>query len=313
LTLPQCPSFDICPSCFNSIIAPTEFRHLFVPAARRPPDVEVLCDFGSSPWYRIAWLLTRKERRRDLNLFYGLANIAANYQPCLGKHEAVRQWHSVIDHKTGAPVRGFDVCYSCVKSVEILLPTIRGVFVRTESSSSPRICDLRFDSKRFVQYFDALETAADLASYHDDPPDTRDLASLARRLAMFEECQQDKDLLDRRWHMITQLPEFTVCEECFDEVVWPELEEGKAIPLMFNKTLQRLPKASCQLYSAKMRGIFRLAVDSGDYKMLASKARERKSIESAYKANLGELRRQKGGGIVEREVGRLEEEWRKWE
>ena len=62
-----------------------------------------------------------------------------------------------------------------------------------------------------------------------------------------------------------------------------------------------------------MRGIFRLAVDSGDYKMLASKARERKSIESAYKANLGELRRQKGGGVVEREVGRLEEEWRKWE
>ncbi|KAK0101206.1 hypothetical protein ONS95_012813 [Cadophora gregata] len=323
LTLPQCPSFDICPSCFNSIIAPTDFRNLFIPAARRPPDVEVLCDFGSSPWYRIAWLLTRKERRRDLNLFYGLANIAASYPPCLGKHEAIRQWHSVIDHKTGAPVRGFDVCFSCVKSVEVLLPTIRGVFVRTETTPSPRICDLRFDSKRFVQYFDALETTADLASYHDDAPDTRDLASLARRLALFEECQQDKDLLDRRWHMITQLPEFTVCEECFDEVVWPELEENKAIPLMFNKNLQRLPKASCQLYSAKMRGIFRLAVDSGDYKMLASKARERKKIESAYKANLGELRRQKGfgssggnasvTGVVEREVGRLEEEWRKWE
>ncbi|KAH9208637.1 hypothetical protein DL95DRAFT_527293 [Leptodontidium sp. 2 PMI_412] len=313
LTLPQCPSFDICPSCFDSIIAPTDFRHQFIPAARRPADVEVLCDFGSSPWYRIAWLLTMKERRRDLGLFYGLANVATSYPPCLGKHEAVRQWHSVIDHKTGAPVRGFDVCYSCVKSVETLLPTIRGVFVRTDSGPGPRICDLRFDSKRFVQYFDALETTADHASYHDDPPDTRDLASLARRLALFEECQQDKDLLDRRWHMITQLPEFTVCEECFDEVVWPELEEDKAIPLMFNKTLQRLPKASCQLYSAKMRGIFRLAVDSGDYKMLASKARERKCIELAYKANLNELRRQKGNGIVEREARRLEEEWRKWE
>ncbi|KAL2067635.1 hypothetical protein VTL71DRAFT_15731 [Oculimacula yallundae] len=317
LTLPQCPSFDICPSCFNSIIAPTDFRNLFVPAARRPADVEVLCDFGSSPWYRIAWLLTIKERRRDLNLFYGLANIAASYPPCLGKHEAIRQWHSVIDHKTGAPVRGFDVCYSCVKSVEVLLPNIRGVFVRTESGPGPRICDLRFDSKRFVQYFDALETAADHASYHDDPPDTRDLASLARRLALFAECQHNKDLLDRRWHIITQLPEFTVCEECFDEVVWPELEEDKAIPLMFNKSLQRLPKASCQLYSPKMRGIFRLAVDSGDYKMLASKARERKSIESAYKANLNELRWQKGigngNGISEREVIRLEDEWKKWE
>ena len=39
----------------------------------------------------------------------------------------------------------------------------------------------------------------------------------------------------------------------------------------------------------------------------------RRDIHAWYKANLGELRRQKGGGIVEREVGRLEEEWRKWE
>ncbi|CZT10188.1 related to ser/arg-related nuclear matrix protein [Rhynchosporium agropyri] len=319
LTLPQCPSFDICPSCFNSIIAPTDFRHLFILAARRPQEVEVLCDFGSSPWYRIAWLLTMKERRRDLNLFYGLANISANYPPCLGKHEAIRQWHSVIDYKTGSPIRGFDVCYSCVKSVEVLLPNIRGVFVRIDSGSSPRICALRFDSKRFVQYFDALETCADNASFHSKLPDTRDLASLARRLAMFEECQHDKDLLDRRWHIITQLPELTVCEECFEEVVWPELEEGKAIPAMFNKTLKRIERASCQLYSPKMRGIFRLAVDSGDYKMLATKARERKAVEGKFKGNLAELRRQKsagmgnGSGVVEREVARLEEEWRKWE
>ncbi|KAI9049651.1 hypothetical protein LZ554_006676 [Drepanopeziza brunnea f. sp. 'monogermtubi'] len=314
LTLPECPGFDICPSCFNSITASTVFRYLFIPAPRRPPDVEVLCDFGSSPWYRIAWLLTIKERRRDLNLFYGLARNSTKYPPCLGKHEAVRQWHSVIDHKTGAPVRGFDVCYSCVKSVETLLPAIRGVFVCTDTTPSTRVCDLRFDSKRFVQYFDALENCADRVSdYHDALPDTRDLVSLARRLALFEECQRERDLVDRRWHVITHLPEFTVCEECFDEVVWPELEEGKAIPLMFNKTLQRLPKASCQLYSAKMRGIFRLAVDSGDYQMLASKARERKSLERAWKGDMEIMRRGVGGAGVERELRRLEEEWRRCE
>ncbi|KUJ11416.1 uncharacterized protein LY89DRAFT_225225 [Mollisia scopiformis] len=316
LTLPQCPSFDICPSCFNSTIAPTEYRHLFVPAPRRSPNTEVLCDFGSSPWYRIAWLLTVKERRRDLQLFYGLAHVANTIQPCLGKHEAYRAWHSVVDPKTGGLIRGFDVCYSCVKSVETLLPAIRGVFMMTEnhnSSGGPRVCDLRFDSKRFVQYFDALETAADRAGYHNGPPDTRDLASLAKRLALFDECRHDTELIDQKWHIITQLPEFTVCEECFDEVVWPELEEEKAIPMMFNKTLQRLPKASCQLYSAKMRGVFRLASDSGDYKMLASKARERKTMELAYKANMAELRRRKGDWDAVREMNRLEDEWRRYE
>ena len=252
------------------------------PAADRSLDEDVLCDFGSSPWYRIAWLLTLKEQRHDLQMFYGLANVARTIQPCLGKHEAVRQWHSVIDPRFGAPVRDFNVCYNCVKRMEILLPSTRGVFLRT-SSGPPgvgRVCDLRFDSKRFIRYFDALETMAENADQDDEPPDTRDFASLAKRLATLEECQQDTELIDRRWHIITTLPEFTVCEECFDEVVWPELEEEKAIPLMFNKTLQILPKASCQMYSKRMRDVFQKAVDGGDYKLLASKARERTIMEA---------------------------------
>lgn len=252
-----------------------------------------------------------------MKLFYGLADIATKVQPCLGKHEAVRQWHSIVDPKTRSPVRGFDVCYSCVKSVETLLPALRGTFVRIESHSSPatpRVCDLRFDSKRFIQYFDVLETTADRADYDDTDPDLRDVAHLARTLASMPECQQDKELIDKRWHIITQLPEFTVCEECFDEIVYPELEDRKSIPIMFNKTLQRIPSASCQLYSTKMRGIFRLAVDSDDYKLLAAKARERKRVELAYKANLAELRKNaKGVPVVEKEIARIAEEWRKWE
>jgi hypothetical protein len=63
-----------------------------------------------------------------------------------------------------------------------------------------------------------------------------------------------------------------------------------------------------------MRGIFRVATDADDYKLLASKARERKTIEMAYKANLRELKMQgKGNLAVDREMKRVEEEWRKWE
>jgi hypothetical protein len=324
LTLRQCPSFDICPSCFSSTIAPTEFRHLFEPAARRPPDTAVICDFGSSPWYRIAWLLTLKEKRRDLKLFYGLADIAVNVKPCLGKREAIRQWYTIRDLKSGAPLRGFDVCYSCVRSVETLLPAVRGVFIRNDAyaSNPARVCDLRFDSKRFIQYFDALETTADLSSNMYEPPDTRDLVYLCHKLAMLPECQRDKDLLERKWHLITQLPEFPVCEECYDEVVYPEIDDGKAIAKLFAKDLKRLPRASCQLYGERMRGLFRLAVDSGDYKLLAAKARERRVAEEKFKREVGELKRQligsgQGGmGVerdIEREIERKEEEWRRWE
>jgi hypothetical protein len=318
LTLPQCPSFSICPSCFNSTIAPTEFRDHFVRAPPRSSSTEVLCDFGSSPWYRIAWLLTIKERRKDLKLFYGLAHVSATTPPCLGKHEAVRQWHSIIDPKSRAPIQNFDVCYSCVKSIETLLPPIRGIFVRTDvhgSAGVGRVCDLRFDSKRFIQYFDALETTADRADDDDEDPDTRSLASLVRRLALIEECQRDKELTDGRWHLITQLPEFTVCDECFDEVVWPELDDGKAIPSMFNKKQQILPKASCQLYSERMRAVFSKAVDGADYKLLASKARERKTVELAYRANLDSMKRQLkvNPQAAVKEIERITAEWKKWE
>jgi hypothetical protein len=179
-----------------------------------------------------------------------------------------------------------------------------------------RVCDFHFDSKRFIKYFDLLETTADRADENDAPADPRALVSLAKRMAKLPECQRDKDLVDRHWNVITQLPEFTVCEECFEEIVWPELEEEKAIPMMFHKSLQRLPKASCQLYSPKMRGIFRTAVDVDDYKLLASKARERKTVETAYKSNLESLKRQASMGkvnpkFVAMETRRVQDEWAK--
>lgn len=303
-------------------MAKSEFRNHFVPSPLRSSDAEVICDFGSSPWYRIAWLLTLKERRRDLSLFYGLASIARSIQPCLGKHEAIRQWHSIVDPRTGLPIRNFDVCTSCVKSVETLLPAIRGIFVRVDShpAGPPRVCDLRFDSKRFIKYFDVLETTANTAEKLGGPPDTREFAELAKRMSLIEECQHDTDLADRRWYMITQLPDFTVCDECYDEVIYPlEHEKRKAIPAMFTKSSQRIPRASCQLYSARMRDVFQKAVEADDYRYLASKARERKTVEVAYKANVADLKRRMVGILggtdvaVARQLSNIEEEWRKWE
>ncbi|KAG9231876.1 hypothetical protein BJ875DRAFT_102951 [Amylocarpus encephaloides] len=318
LTLPNCPSFNICPQCYTSTISQTDFRNHFIQAMPRPLDATVRCDFGHSPWYRIAWLLTLKERKRDLNLFYSLADIASTEQPCLGKQEGVRRWHGMIDPKTKAPIHNFNVCHSCVKSIEALLPAIRGTFIRKDRSGAPgvkRVCDLHFDSKRFVQYFDALEVTADRADRYGEEPDIRTFASLARRLGQVDECERDTDLLDRKWHVITQLPEFTVCEECFEEVVWPELDDRKSIPLLFNKSMVRMPRASCQLYSPKMREIFRTAVDTDDYKLLASKARERKGIENAWKYNMVETKRQAilNPVFASKELQRIEEEWRRWE
>ena len=311
LTIPNAPGFDICPSCFNSVIAPTEYRGYFISAPHRAPSVEVLCDFGTSPWYRLAWLLTLKEERHDIRMFEELANIAVSIQPCLGKHKVVRQWHSVIDPSLGEPIRDFDVCYSCVKNIETLLPAVKGVFIRTTSYSAGTlgVCDLRFDSKRFIPYFHALETMSDRAAVHDgEPLDTQEFAHIAGRFSSMEECQQDTELTDCRWHTITQLPEFTVCEECFDEVVEPEISERKALPLMFKTSMQKLPNASCQLSSQRMRSVFRDAVDTNDFRLLASTARARASLQAAYRSMLGAA----NTNLSEADIAKLKEEWRTW-
>jgi hypothetical protein len=231
----------------------------------------------------------------------------------MGKYEAVRKWYSIIDPHTGNPIRNFDVCLACVKSIETLLPSLKSVFVRTDYNyppSLPRVCDMRFDSKRFIHYFDSLETAADTAPDPRYAPDTTELASLVKRFASLPECPRDTTLPNSYWYIITQLPDFTVCQECFDEVVHPGMDKGKAIPSMFNKAMQRKEAASCQLYSERMRSIFQKAVDGNDYKLLASKARERRAKELQCKKEIAEWRGVKGG---DKEVRKIEAEWVKWE
>ncbi|SZF04138.1 unnamed protein product [Blumeria hordei] len=314
LTLPHCPNFDVCPSCFDMSIAPTGFNQFFVPSPRNEPGVRVLCDFGKSPWFRIAWLMIITENLGSLDLFHELANIAETLPECLGEHETVRQWCSIINTRTGAPIRGFKVCLTCVKNVEILLPVLHGMFVYLDSyNAESGICALRSNSRRFVKYFDELEKIAVEANTEGAPPDPYALERLALHFDTFEECQLDTELFDCHWHIIPQLPEFTVCRECFNSVVWPLVEEGRDIPKMFSEEIHLVPRASCQLYSPYMRDAFLLAVTHNDYWMLASITRQRKEAELAFKANnVGSRRMKHIGWEAENEAGSMEV-WKSWE
>jgi len=308
-TMLNAPSFDICPTCFDAVIADTEYRRYFIPAPQRALGVEVRCDFGYSLWFRIAWILTLKEGKHDMRMFEELAHVDVSSVPCSRKKKALRQWHSVIDSSLGQPIQGFNACYSCVKNIEVLLPNLKGVFIKTTSYSAfpRRLCSLRVDSKRFVPYFDALETMSDRAAFHDaEPLDTQEFTQLAWKFSIMDECPQDTELADRHWYTITQLPEFTVCEECFDEVVRPEIQEKKALALMIDKTKQKLAAASCQLSSERMRRVFREAADTGDFKLLESTTRERVSLQAVSKLAAA------NSNLSEADIIKLNEAWKRW-
>ncbi|KAK8058324.1 hypothetical protein PG994_008772 [Apiospora phragmitis] len=322
LSLPRCNNFNICPSCYQSAFENTRFRHLFVPAPFRSLDRPLKCDFGTSEWYHIAWLLTHKYNKPDLRLFHGIANVAANNQPCTGPVEDYRFWHTIKDPATQRPVRKFKICLSCAKTVEALLPNLFGVFVPMDSPAETTrgVCDMHNVGyngarKRFMLYFDAMETVSDQALAANRTPDMRLLADKVREICKTDECAYGRPVSNRKWYTMRSIPGVTVCPECFNEVVMPELaRDDSGVQGNFLHNPQPLASAACQLYSPRMRSAFLKAVRKRDLRYFEAKVRERRAKEHEIYAKMAGLDRNVlGPEWCDAEMYRLQREWQRWE
>ncbi|KAJ4368750.1 hypothetical protein N0V83_005832 [Neocucurbitaria cava] len=314
------PSFDICPSCYEGVFADTPFSAHFSQTRLYQRPVERFCDF-SDPWIRLAWLLTIKQRRQSLDLLYALADIAEVERPCPGDYEVSSDrvtWYGIPDQRDGVHVANFAVCSSDKKMIEVLFPSMRGHFTKIptsyhSSSHNRYLCSLRTSSRRFPKYLDLLVELDAEAQSLGQQPNIHRFIQLARENAFKGECSKDKASTRKPWHFIPSLPEFTVCEECYDELVWPAIQDKSApstIPRLFNKTIQLIPTedpevgSSCCLYSPRMRRVWDVAVQEDDFSYLKRKAVDRKKAE----ARLARQRR----GIMNYMVG-LEKESSQWE
>ncbi|KAI1462322.1 hypothetical protein F4805DRAFT_129622 [Annulohypoxylon moriforme] len=318
LTLPRCDNFNICPSCYQATFFNTEFAHHFVPAPFRATDRPLACDFGTSQYYQMAYFLTGKYGKADLALFRNIANVAAKSQPCTGSREATRIWYSVKDPRSGHPIESFNVCFTCAKTVEVLLPNLTGVFVPMDSPAEPTrgVCAMHQENeRRFLFYFDLLEAAADKALLTKSTPDVQALADRIRDSTEVPECARENPVRNGKWYVMHSIPYFTVCEECFGEVAWPMIQsDPTSVAAKFHKNPQKLPLAACQLYSERMRSIFKAAVKHGDLGFLDSKVKERRGKEQDYHARIVGLDKNVlGAAWVEAEVDRARREWQRWE
>jgi hypothetical protein len=161
--------------------------------------------------------------------------------------------------------------------------------------------------KRFLQLFDLLESTSDAALARQTPPNLQKLADQIRDVTITPECMRDEPVPGRKWHVMESIPEFTVCEECFEQVVFPIVEgEGGSVARNFFTRRQERPVATCQLYSERMRDIFRKACRRDDLGYLDDRVKERLDIEASIKAKLAEH-------PSEEETRELLSEWKKWE
>ncbi|KAG5920014.1 hypothetical protein E4U42_006343 [Claviceps africana] len=316
LTLPH-TSLNICPSCYDGTFAKSEYRSLFQPMLR-PLHEPISCDFGVCPWHRIAWLLTLKDKMPDLRLLQQIASVSAasSREPCPGSKTATRSWLTVKDPRTRLPVDCFSVCYQCAKIVELLLPNLIGVFEPLDSRPRTDVCALHFapDRKQFVLLFDALETTSDEAMSAKKPPDVEDLAQKLWHRTVGAKCRQDTPVIDGYWHTMQYLREFTVCRNCFDDAVRPQLGDGNALARNFYTKPQRLPSATCQLYSPRMREVFRRScrVKDPDYleeKVIQRRRKEKEIYDELVKVDYANA----SDAWKKAQVGKLVDEWKRWE
>lgn len=319
MTLDQVPDFDICPSCYKGNFADSPFHKSFK-HARRNPNEKLRCDF-SSPWIRLAWLLTIKQQRFDLDLVFNVAR-AGLKGSCPCDNSETRCWYTVKDAYS-EKVDKFDVCITDVRRVEALLPSMHSLFTRAyHGQEKKRKCDFRIQSKRFQEYLDTLIEIDDIAHTRRKAPDYIRFANLARQKSQMRECTRDDLVMDVAWHFPPNLPEMTVCEECYSDVVWPAIAEGSSIAGKFSRTPQLMPRerrssstgtgTSCQLYSPRMRKVFKKAVQTSDFGYLTRRVQERKEVEQELQDRVASIRRT-GASASQTEMQRLAEEWRKYE
>jgi hypothetical protein len=281
---------------------------------------------------RLAWLLTIKQQRNSLDLIYMLAAITDANPPCPDNRENVEGlWYGFPDPRDGVHIANFSICECDLKKLVTLCPSIHGYMTPLPPpghyTRHGYTCSLRTSSKRFPKYLDLLVELDEESQLTGRAPDMARFMKLARENAFKSECARDKLFTRRPWHYIPSLPEFTVCEECYDELVWPAIQQKNSVAKLFNRTTQLVPGedalgTSCCLYSPRMRRIWGEVLEEEDYSRLKRKAIERKKAEKRWHRERAELMqwmqnmrisgsyRESDYDAVERDVRASDQKWR---
>ncbi|KAF2105516.1 hypothetical protein BDV96DRAFT_509257 [Lophiotrema nucula] len=333
-TLENCPNFDICPTCYDGVFADTHFAQYFKLKKGYDRTIERYCDF-SSPWMRLAWLLTAKQQRPKPDLIYALASIIEDERPCPRERELTNgYWYGIPDPRDGMHITNFTICPCDKRQLEALFPSVRGYLTSIPPGDyrmpAKQACSVRVTSRRFPKYLDLLVELDEEARSRGRALRFESFMQLARTNAFKRECQRDTQLFKQAWHFMLALPEFTVCEECYDEVVLPAIQDRNKLASMFNRTVQFVPNesstdgSSCCLYSKRMRRVWDRALQDEDFKYIKRKALERKEEES----RLSDERRKyenylkrpdmyhKGTADYDKLMRRIQDvddEWKEWE
>ncbi|KAL4780048.1 hypothetical protein BJX76DRAFT_361171 [Aspergillus varians] len=322
-------NLDICPSCVKQM-RKTKFRDRLTLSIPKPRTEPIMCAMGK-PWARLAWMQTLKKKLGTLDLFRDITLPPQSIKPCPGRIINDQYWYRVIDPGTGVYLPQFNVCPECIHNICLLMPAHRETFKRC-STPQERVCDFVTDSPRFIRYIDTLDASANRAESAEDSnrsPSSLDLTEFlayARRKVVLRDCRRSRLIYDK-WHYMPQLPDFTVCEDCYDDVVLPLARARYPIALEFSRTMSYLPagtdgeagssvirEASCQLYSTRIRARFSDSVRRDDMPFIKWMAMTRLDAQQRFRDRQDELVEDQARGYDRSgDIRRNLDHWKRYE
>lgn len=281
-TIKGISDLDVCPTCVKAVKS-TRYQHLFVPSLPRPYGQPSVCAM-SNAWVRVAFIQSLKQIRPDLAYIKAVVSPPTSVIECAGSKTDLRRWFDIIDPSTKKAIPDFLVCSACARRVDMVFPDLNRVFDRPDDClARERICSLHAAGTHFHPIIEQLEQAHDRCDGRLwRAADVEGLVRYIRRLTNYLPCQRDAMQTSKSWHFMPDLPEFTVCEECYDDVVWPLSDRpiardicktSKPVPTKTNSEFSS--PLSCQLYSERMRKVFRDAVAQRDFSKLRDAAKTR--------------------------------------
>lgn len=298
---PRFSYFNVCPTCYNTQIRPTPFAGAFSTKPAAPPHLVLRCDM-SRFWVRMAGLVLltmNQDRRHDVTLLSRVSGISVQEGPCPNTHldnehahqsRITRLWYSIRDPTTGGiPLPGWTICSHCVVSIQTMSPAIASAFVPTSQVPTEGSCALipsdSFDDAYSAQQLQYIATCAVYSSQagrpnmtplitwlKENPPPTRGAVPGRSWEAPAGPCPRDYASVTVKCYVMGEIPDFTVCEKCFAEVVKPDMDRGAELARRFGTEARAVPTGfTCQLYSNRMRHVWSQTVSSGNVEILRQK------------------------------------------
>ena len=256
----------------------------------------------NDPWVRLACLDSFKRDKVNTRLLDMLAEVSQEELPCPESQlEDDRTWYHLRDDETGRDFKHFHICAHCVCSLEAIYPRLGDMFHRSKDlkKDEPRVCNLRSDVTRFGKYLNSFVTmAAEAESLPKNAiPPTSDFIWEVKWMTVISPCNGSAVHYGQDMHSHPDLPQFTICEECYYKTVRPLL---KTVPRPNSSSFSNNNKASdsdthfihritpeakeivagstCKLYSPRMQQIFEVSVRDNDWEYLSKAVKKRNDL-----------------------------------